>query len=323
MEVAILKELVKNAQEYLNHFFEHLNPQQLNEVFHKLYSCKGLIILTGVGKSGLVAEKIAVTMTSTGTRALFLSPTNALHGDIGIVNSGDVFIILSKSGESEELLSLIPYVRNKGVSVVSIVSAPNSRIAKASDVVLALPSVKELCPYDLAPTTSTTMQAIVGDVLTIGLMRMKKISVEDYVKCHPAGKIGKRITLKVKDLMLVNDKIPLCKPEDKLVDTLVELSNKQCGCVLVVDDKQRMLGIFTDGDLRRALQANGAKALESKMEALMTKKARSIGPDVLAWQAMEEMESDQKRPIMVLPVLKEDKKVLGIIKMHDIVQSGI
>lgn len=323
MSLSLLKELFDNERQYLNHFFENINLNEMNKVLQHLYQCKGLTILTGVGKSGLVAEKIAATMTSTGTRALFLSPTNALHGDMGIIHSGDVFVILSKSGESEEILSLIPYVRNKGATIIAILASENSRIAKAVDMVLVLPPVKELCPFDKAPTTSTTMQMIIGDVLAIALMRLKNVSIEDFAKSHPAGKIGKRITLKVKDLMLTNNNVPLCKPEDKLVDTLVELSNKQCGCVMIVDETTKLLGIFTDGDLRRALQNKGVHALDTAMQHLMIKTPRFIGPDVLAWQAMEAMEADQKRPIMVLPVLDDGCKVLGIIKMHDIVQSGV
>src|ERR1700733_12554939 len=303
----ILKELFDNERSYLNHFFEHLDYEEVDKVLATLSDCKGMIVLTGVGKSGLVAEKIAVTMTSTGTRALFLSPNNALHGDIGIINRGDVFVILSKSGESEEVLSLVPYVRNKGAIIVAIVSVPNCRMAKAVDILLILPSEKELCPFDMAPTTSTIIQMIVGDVLAIALMRIKNISMEDYVLSHPGGKIGKRITLKVKDLMLTHKKIPLCKPSDKLIDTLVELSNKQCGCVLIVDESKKMLGIFTDGDLRRSLQNKGAPALEFEMQTIMTKMPRFIEPEVLAWQALEKMEADQKHPITVLPVLEEGK----------------
>jgi arabinose-5-phosphate isomerase len=282
-----------------------------------------LIVLTGIGKSGLVAKKTAVTMTSTGSRAIFLSPTDALHGDLGILKSEDIFVILSKSGESDELLNLIPYVRNKGIKMIGIISQPNSRLAKAVDQVLVLPSEKELCPYDMAPTTSTTIQTIVGDILAIALMHEKEISMVQFAESHPGGRIGKRTSLKVKDLMLKGNAVPLCGPKDKLVDTLVELSNKQCGCVMIVDKQKKLLGIFTDGDLRRALQGKGAAALESKMEDIMTITARWINPNTLAWDAMKAMEADQKRPIMVLPVIEDDKTVIGIIKMHDIVQSGI
>ncbi|MFQ5729087.1 MAG: SIS domain-containing protein [Waddliaceae bacterium] len=323
MTNSILQELFEKERGYLNRFFDELDVDATDEVLKTLYDCKGTIILTGVGKSGLIAKKIAVTMTSTGTRAIFLSPTNALHGDIGIVKPNDVFIIFSKSGESDELLSLIPFVRNKGIKIVGIFNNTNSRLGSAVDVSLRLPETKELCPFDLAPTTSTTIQIIVGDVLAISLMRLKNFSVDDFAQFHPAGRIGKRITMCVKDLMLTGSKIPLCKPEDKLVDTLVELSNKQCGCVLIVDPNNKLMGLFTDGDLRRALQNKGTEALEFQVQDLMTKTPRWIVPGALAWDAMKLMESDQKHPIMILPVLDEDKTVLGLIKMHDIVQSGV
>ncbi len=319
----VLKDLFEKERLYLNDFFDNIDLDGVDRVLKILSQCGGLIVLTGIGKSGLVAKKIAVTMTSTGSRAIYLSPTDALHGDLGILKSDDIFIFLSKSGESEELLNLIPFVRNRGVKMIGIVSQSNSRLGKAVDQVLILPSEKELCPYDMAPTTSTTIQTIVGDILAIALMRGKEVSMVQYAESHPGGRIGKRTTLKVRDLMLKGNAVPICRPEDKLVDTLVELSNKQCGCVLVVDNQKKLLGIFTDGDLRRTLQGKGGSALESKMEEVMTLTARWIGPDTLAWDAMKAMESDQKRPIMVLPVLEEDKTVIGLIKMHDIVQSGI
>ncbi len=319
----LLSELFKKEQAYLNHFFETLDMSAVDSVLQEMLNCRGMIVLTGVGKSGIVAKKMAVTMTSTGTRAIALSPTNALHGDIGIIHKEDLLVILSKSGESDELLNLIPFVRNKGVKVVALVSDPGSRVAKAVDLVIQLPSERELCPFDMAPTTSTTIQGIVGDVLAISLMRLKNVSIEDFAQSHPAGRLGKRITLTVKDLMVKENKIPLCGPKDKLVDTLVELSNKQCGCVLVVDEEQKLLGIFTDGDLRRSLQENGAEALESTMDQLMIKNPRAIGPNVLAYDAMKAMEFDQKHPIMVLPVLDEAFHVLGVIKMHDLVQTGV
>ena len=253
----------------------------------------------------------------------FLSPTNALHGDIGIINPEDVFIIVSKSGESDEILNLIPFVRNRGIKIIAIVSNGDSRLARAVDVAFVLPHEPELCPYDMAPTTSTTMQAIIGDVLSVALMVSKEFTLEEYAKSHPAGRIGRRMIVKVSDLMLKGNDIPLCKPSDKLIDTLVELSNKRCGCVLVVDDSNVLQGIFTDGDLRRTLQMKGAEVLQSTMKEVMIKTARFCGPNELAWNAQKKMEADQKHPIMVLPVIDDQEKVVGIIKMHDIVQSGI
>jgi arabinose-5-phosphate isomerase len=319
----VLKELFAKEQQYLNTFFEAIDYSSLQHLLDLLANCEGLIFFSGVGKSGLVAEKISQTMASTGTRAFFLAPGNALHGDIGIISDKDIFVMLSKSGESDELLNIIPFLRNKGVKTACLVCSHNSRMTKACDYNVVLPPVKELCPFDLAPTTSTVIQMIIGDVLAVSLMRMKNFSLDEFAKNHPAGRIGRRITLKVSDLMLKGSDIPLCGPSDLIVDVLVELSNKRCGCVLVIDEQHELLGIFTDGDLRRALQNLGALALNTRMGQLMVRMPRFIRPNDLASQAMQMMESDQKHPITVLPVLDEDNKVVGIIKMHDLVQSGI
>lgn len=318
----MLKDLLNNQKEYLSDFIDRLDLKQAEQFLEELFNCKGVLIFTGVGKSGLVAEKIAVTMTSTGSRALFLSPINALHGDIGIISDQDVVVMISKSGESEELLQLIPTIRNKHAKILSIVNNPNSRLSKSSDFSITLPIKRELCPFDVVPTTSTMTQTLFGDVLAIALMQRKNFTMDAFAANHPAGRIGKRIITKVSDLMLRGSAIPLCSPKDKLVDTLVELSNKRCGCVLIVDAEQRMMGIFTDGDLRRALQNKGSNVLEQPMENLMIKTARKIGPENLAWEAMRVMEGDQKNAITVLPVL-ENEKVVGLIKLHDIIQSGL
>jgi len=210
------------------------------------------------------------------------------------------------------------------VKLVAIISNSDSRLAKACDVVMELPLEKELCPFDMVPTTSTEIQMIFGDALAVALMQKKAFGLDDFAENHPAGRIGKRITLRVKDLMLKDQAIPLCHPEDKLVDILVpELSNKQCGCVLVVDDEGVLEGIFTDGDLRRALEKEGGKVLDLPMGKIMAESPRFIRPSELALAAMEEMEGDQKHPITVLPVVDDQNKVVGIIKMHDIVQSGL
>lgn len=319
----VLKQLFAQEKEALLHFFDTLDLAAVEQLFNLLKDCQGLIVVSGVGKSGLVAEKIALTMTSTGTRAFYLAPSNAMHGDIGIVTSKDVFIMISKSGESEELLQMIPTLRNKGVKLIAVSSNPSSRLVKACEHSLCLPLEKELCPYDLAPTTSTVIQMIFGDVLAIALMLSKQFSLADFAANHPAGRIGRRLTMKVQDLMLRGKDIPLCHPDDKLVNTLVELSNKRCGCVMVVDKKNTLLGIFTDGDLRRALQNHGPKALDADMQAIMTKKPRFVGPEELAAKALSLMESDQKNPITVLPVIDSKDIVVGLIKMHDIVQSGL
>lgn len=319
----MIKTLLEKERTNLNHFLDNVNVDELQKLHDLMTACSGLIILTGVGKSGLVAEKISMTLSSTGTRSLFISSTNALHGDIGIVSNQDIFIMLSKSGESDELLNLVPFLRNKNVKIVAIVSNIKSRLAKAVDHVLELPNEPELCPFDLAPTTSTVMQMIVGDVLAVALMQSKQFSQDQFAANHPSGRIGRRIVTRVKDLMIKGEGIPKAHPKSKLVDTLVELSNKRCGCVLITDETEHLLGIFTDGDLRRALQNKGSVALESPMSALMTTKARSIHANNLAWDALHKMEADQKHPITILAVLDDDEKIVGVIKMHDIIQAGL
>lgn len=319
----MLKELLDNEREYLNYFFDTVDLSALEKAFEVLEACQGVIVLTGVGKSGLIAKKIAATMTSTNTRAIYLSPTNALHGDLGIVKAQDVFVFLSKSGESDELLNLIPSLRNKGVALMAVVANPKSRLARACDHVVLLPVKHELCPYDMAPTTSTVTQMIFGDVMAMALMRLRKFSLDDFALNHPAGRIGKRIVMKVKDLMIKDERIPTCAPSTLLVDTLVELSNKRCGCVLIIDDEGKLLGIFTDGDLRRSLQKTGPSALHESMENLMNKTPRSIHPDALATEAVKVMENSLKNEVTVLPVIDGDRKVMGLIKLHDIIQTGI
>lgn len=318
-----LKQLLQSYKNELDKFFAEVNLKELEGIFRLFFDCRGLLFFSGIGKSALVAEKIAVTMTSTGTRAIFIAPLEAMHGDVGLISENDIFVAFSKSGESDELLNLLPYVRNKGAKIIVISSNVHSRLAKAADAKLILPFEKELCPFNMAPTISTTLQSIVGDILAIALMQARNFSLNDYAMNHPAGTIGKRIMLKVRDLMVQGNQIPLCHPNDKLIDTLVELSDKRSGCVLIVDDSKKMLGIFTDGDLRRALQKHGGEILHSPIKTLMTQAARFIGPDALAWDAMKMMETNQKSPITVLPVVDENLQVLGLLKMHDILQSGL
>lgn len=318
-----LRTLFSEKKQYLDYFFDHLNYEAVEQVFAAINGCKGTVLFTGVGKSGIIAKKIATTMVSTGTRSLYVSPLNALHGDLGVVAPGDVCVILSKSGESDELLNLIPFLRNKGARPIAIVSNLESRLAKAAELAVELPLERELCPFGLAPTTSATLQLIFGDVLAVALMHERGFSLDDYALNHPAGSIGKRITLKVSDLMLTGDALPMCGPKDTLGSRLQELSDKRCGCLVVLDEHSKLLGIFTDGDLRRALQSRGSDLVDAKIEDLMTTGCRSIAEKALAWDAMKLMEADQSRPIMVLPTVDGDERVVGLIKLHDILQSGL
>lgn len=319
---AVIKTLFAEQRQYLDFFFSSLDIAKAEKVFALCQQTKGLLVLSGIGKSGIVAEKIVMTLISTGTKAIFLPTTNFLHGDIGILSQEDAVLLFSKSGESEELLNLLPFIKKRGAKVITIVSNPQSRLASQADLSICLPVEKELCPFDLAPTTSTEVQLLFGDVLAIALMKAKGFSLDAYGENHPSGTIGKKIALKVEDIMIQGENVPLCSPEDKLGDVLIELSNKKCGCLVVVSDDKSFHGIFTDGDLRRSLQALGPQVLERKIGDLMTKSALSIKKDERAWEAMKLMQKDPKKWIMMLPVL-QDQKVVGIVRMHDIIHAGI
>ncbi len=306
----------------LNQFFDAVNLNEVQKAFEAIRDCQGILFLSGVGKSGFIAQKIAATLVSTGTRAVFLSPAGALHGDVGIVSKQDIFLAFSKSGESEELLGLIPHIRKRGAFAIGVISNLSSRLAAAADLIVHLPIQKEMCPFDLAPTTSTAAQLIFGDCLAIALMQAKQFTVSDFASNHPAGLLGRKITLKVSDLMLKGNAVPICGSQDRLIDILHELTGKRCGSILIVDENCQLQGIFTDGDLRRAIHSKGEASLQAQMGTLMTPSPRTVDPDQFAFAALRQMEEDPSRLITVLPVL-QNGKVAGLLRMHDVIQSGL
>lgn len=318
----IIKELFFNQKQYINHFFNELDLEQASAFFEVCRQCRGNLIFTGVGKSGIIAEKIAMTLISTGTRAHFILPGNFLHGDIGIISPEDIVVMMSKSGWAEELLHILPFLKRRGAKILTIVSNPDSKLARAADMTITLPVEKELCPFNLAPTTSTEVQLLFGDLLAIALMKAKGFSLDEYAYNHPSGSIGKKMTLRVEDLMLSGERIPFCAPDDKLVKVLADLSDKKCGCLIVAGPKKELLGIYTDGDLRRSLQKEGAKALEKTMEDLMTKMPISVSQNLLALDAIKIMQNDTSKRVMVTPVVDQEQ-VVGVIRMHDIIQAGV
>lgn len=312
----MINDLFEKQKRYLNSFFDNTDKKKTQEIIEVLKKCRGNIIFTGVGKSGLIAKKIAFTMISTGTKAFFLSPTDALHGDIGILSKEDVLICISKSGRTKEILKIIPFIKRRGVKIISFVSDNNSKIAKMSDHFICLFVEKEICPFNLSPTTSSIIQLIFGEILSVALMNEKKFSIQEYEKNHPAGDIGKKLTL-VKEVMIKD--LPLCFLTDSLVDVITILSSKKCGCLLIVDNNKVLKGIFTDGDLRRAIEKDKKGFLYQKMEKLMVPNFKWIKEDNFIKDAILEMER-AKKLVSVLPVLDEKKRVIGIIRMHDIVQ---
>jgi arabinose-5-phosphate isomerase len=315
----VLKKLFSEQKQSLDTFFNSVDMKQAEKILECFLSCEGFIIFSGVGKSGIIAEKLAMTMISTGTRAFYLPPMNALHGDIGIVSEKDVFVCISKGGETAELLHLLTYVKQRKAKTVAWVSTEGSSLEKVCDLSMILPVERELCPFDLAPTTSTAVQLIFGDVLAVALMHRKSFTLQEYASNHPAGSIGKKITYKVEDLMIRGTQLPVCYVEDRLKDVLIELSNKRCGCLVVLDEKQKVQGIFTDGDLRRALQQKPSVILEEMMKNLMTKNFLSIEKHHLIHEAAKIMQKDENKRVLVLPVI-EEQRLVGLLHMHDVVQ---
>ncbi len=318
----MIASLFAEERRYLNHFFDAVDIEKTEQLVEQLLQCHGSIILSGVGKSGIIANKLAVSFLSMGTKALFLPPLDALHGDLGLVSKEDLCVFLTKSGETKELLQMVPYIRKKGAKIIAIVSSAHSRLAQEADFFIVLPVEKEICPFNLAPTTSTAVQLIFGDILAVALMKAKNFTLSEFATNHPAGSIGKKISLSVEDLMLQKEELPLCTPQSSLIDVITELSAKKCGALLIVNEKKELQGIFTDGDLRRAIEKYGHELFSRKMEDLMTKNPKSTTRKTLAWQAMQQMEENAKKLVTVLPVV-EGKQVVGIIRLHDILQAGM
>ena len=318
----MLKKLFADQQSHLAYYFEQIDSERVQAVVDACAQTKGLLVFTGVGKSGIIAEKIAMTLISTGTKALYLPASNFLHGDIGIISPEDTVVMLSKSGETEELINLVPYIQKRGAKIIAWVSNLQSRLAHQADLSIVLPVEKELCPFDLAPTISTEVQLLFGDALAIALMKQKGFTLGSYGENHPSGMIGKKATIAVKDLMVPLDKLPLCRPSNTLHEILPEFSSKRMGCVIITDENGAFEGIFTDGDLRRSLQAIGPSVLEKKLSDLMTRTAMTAHATEMAWDALKTMQKDSNRWIMMLPVL-ENRQIIGLVRMHDIIHAGI
>jgi arabinose-5-phosphate isomerase len=302
---------------------QRLHPQQVQQAVDFLAGCAGKVILTGVGKSGIVGRKIAATLTSTGTHAVYLHPADALHGDLGIVTSQDVAIALSNSGETDELLAILPYFKQRQVPIIAIVGNPNSTLSRAADALLDASVDQEACPFNLAPTTSTTVALAIGDAIAMTLMQVKALTPEDFALNHPAGRLGKRLTLRVQDLMLPNSQAVKVLPTVTWLEVLEQMSTGSAGALSVVDHAERLIGIITDGDLRRWIQKTDPTELRSlQAGTMMTKHPIFVSPDLLAYDALQLMENRPSQ-ISVLPIVDQDQQYLGLIRLHDIIRSGL
>jgi arabinose-5-phosphate isomerase len=296
--------------------------QKLDRSFVKavdlVFRARGRVILTGVGKSGIVARKLVATFNSTGTRALFLHPVEAMHGDLGMVSKDDVVLALSNSGETQELTILLPSLRRLGSPLITFTGRPNSTLGRASLVVIDTGVPREACPLGLAPTASTTAMLAMGDALAVVLLTKRGFQASDFQRFHPGGSLGAHLSLAIREVMLTGDRIPRSRPEEPLARAIKEMGAKNLGTTLVVDHGDILIGIITDGDLRRALAKSG-QVLDRPVKEVMTRQPQAVGPETLASQALELME---QKAIMVLPVVDQEGKVQGIVHLHDLLGRG-
>jgi arabinose-5-phosphate isomerase len=280
-------------------------------------ACPGRLVVSGIGKSAIIAQKIVATLNSTGTPSIFLHAADAIHGDLGMIRHDDVVMIISKSGESPEVKMLATLIKNFGNTLIGMVGNSRSMLAKHSDIVLDTTVEQEACPNNLAPTTSTTAQLVMGDALAVVLMELKGFGSEDFAKFHPGGMLGKKLYLRVADLYIQNEK-PSVNPDETLRNVIVEISKKRLGATAVVDGNQRLLGVITDGDLRRMLEKNEPlDRLNAK--DIMSANPKSISPDALAVDALDNMRKNDITQLIVV----SDGVYLGIIHLHDLVREGL
>lgn len=288
------------------------------EAVKLIFNSKGRVVFTGMGKSGLIARKIVATLNSTGTASIFMHPTDATHGDLGMVRKEDIVILISKSGYTEELYKLVPMFKRINVPLIAMTGNKNSKIAQLCDIVLDCGVKEEACPYDLAPTASTTAALVIGDALAIVLLEMRGFTAEDFALLHPAGSLGKRLSLKISEIMYKDDDVPIVHEDTSIKDTIIVITSKRLGTTAVVDNEGNLTGIITDGDLRRLLE----KTLEIKeltAKDLMSKNPKTISQEFLASFALQQME---KFSITSLIVTNNNKPV-GIVHLHDLVKLGL
>lgn len=284
-----------------------------------ILSCEGRVIVSGMGKSGHIARKIAATMASTGTPAYFVHPAEASHGDLGMITSKDVFIALSYSGESQELLTIVPVIKRQGAKLISITGNAQSSLAQASDAHLNGAVAKEACPMGLAPTASTTAALALGDALAVALLDAKGFGEEDFARSHPGGNLGRRLLTHVRDIMHTGEGIPSVRLDASLSDAVLEITRKRLGMTAIVDDAQRVLGIYTDGDLRRTLEKHLDFAT-TRVSDVMSRNPRSIAPDALAAEAVQLMEQHNINQMLVVDA---DNKLVGALNMHDLLRAKV
>lgn len=295
----------------------------INEKFTKaidiLYNCKGRVIVTGMGKSGLIGKKIAATLSSTGTPSYFLHPAESTHGDSGIITREDVIIAISNSGETNELLNLLPLIKRFGIPLIALTGGLNSTLAKTSDVALDISVEKEACPLNKAPTASTTATLAMGDAIAVCLLEKRGFTEEDFLIFHPSGSLGKGFLYSVSELMIKGDKLPLAFEDDKFTDVIELITQKKLGLAIITDKNYKMTGVLTDGDIRRTL-IKYPNVQSLKVIDVMTANPKTISPHELAAKALHLME---KYSITALAITDESKKPVGVLHIHDLLKAGV
>ncbi len=285
-----------------------------------MLACQGRVVCTGMGKSGHIARKIAATLASTGTPAFFMHPGEASHGDLGMVTDADVVLALSNSGESDELLTIIPVLKRQGNPLIAMTGRPQSSMASHADVHLDVSVPEEACPLNLAPTASTTAALALGDALAVALLDARGFTAEDFARSHPAGSLGRQLLLHIHDIMHAGDDVPSVVSGVSVSEALVEMTRKRLGLTAVVDQNQRVIGVFTDGDLRRALDDTGTDLRSTVIDRLMNRSPKSISPDRLAIEAVHLMEEHK---ISALLVIDADQKLVGALNVHDLLRARV
>ncbi len=310
MEAEAILDLIPRVDE---HFLAAVNM---------ILDCPGRTVITGMGKSGIVGRKLAATLASTGTPSFYLHPAEGIHGDLGMVTSGDVVIALSNSGETGEILNILPSLRRIGAKIIAMVGKPDSTLGKNADVVLNVGVTNEACPLGLAPTSSTTAALAYGDALALTLLQKRNFTASQFAVFHPGGSLGRKLLLTVADVMHSGTENPVVESSATVQEALFIITDKGLGAVSVIDARGIMQGVLTDGDIRRGL-SNGVNFLSKPVTELMTASPKVITKDKLAAQALHIMESNKPKPITVLPVIDEERKVIGILHMTDLVRQGV
>ncbi|MCF8243243.1 MAG: KpsF/GutQ family sugar-phosphate isomerase [Melioribacteraceae bacterium] len=312
------KNVIRIEAEAVSNLLNNLGNEFIRAC-RKIFECTGRVVFTGMGKSGLVARKIVATLNSTGTPAIYLHPTDALHGDLGMVRKEDIVIIISKSGNTEELYQLIDLFKRLGVTLIGFLGNMNSNLARLCDINIDISVKEEACPYDLAPTASTTATLAMGDALAVSLLELRGFTAQDFALLHPGGSLGKRLSLKISEIMYTGDDVPIVNEDASIKDTIIEMTSKRLGATSVVNADGALTGIITDGDLRRLLEkTEQITGLTAKK--VMSKNPKIISPEFLASFALQQME---KFNITSLIVAAEDRKPVGIVHLHDLVKLGL